>query len=148
MLLANAEGPQTFLLFLFLPLFICLWILVSYIGSALGGWSALAQRYREEFPPEGKSYWMRSAKIGSIYYRSCLAFCDCDKGLGISILWIFRCGHPPLFIPWEAFHNVRQESEGFISYTGADVGCPALAHVCLPHWLEERIKQANVAKAD
>ncbi len=91
---------------------------------------------------------MEYGKVGSIYYRSCLMLCDCDKGLAISVPWIFRIGHPPLFIPWEAFHNVRQESEGFTSYTGADIGSPALAHVCLPHWLEERIKQAKAGKVN
>jgi hypothetical protein len=67
--------------------------------------------------------------------------------LAISIFGPFRIGHPPLLIPWEALKNVRQEGEGFTTYIRADIGTPVSAHVCLPQWLEDRIKQAVAEKA-
>ncbi len=41
-------------------------------------------------------------------YGGCLTIVVNSEGIGLSILWPFRAGHPPLFIPWSEI-SIGQE---------------------------------------
>lgn len=43
-------------------------------------------------------------------YRHILAIGDSDEGLYLSVFFLFRFGHPPLFIPWADVTAVEQDN--------------------------------------
>ena len=88
----------------FLPLFPVffagMWVAVSVILSFAGGWRALSRAYPVSLPPSGRSFNLKSGRLGMTNYNGCLRFVAGAPGLGLSILFLFRVGHPPLFVPW------------------------------------------------
>jgi hypothetical protein len=113
-------------------------LLLSYIG----GWSRLAEHYRSDRSEWGKMFYLRSARVGWVGYGSCLTFGVSGAGLHMSVLFPFRVGHPPLFIPWGEFHNVY-EKRHFLFHIfdslDADIGNPIVAQVRLPSWMREYV---------
>lgn len=81
--------------------FVALWLSVSAILSWIGGWSALATRFRTA--PENATsrirlptaYMRAGVSSSSVIGLNCLA-----AGLSLSALLPFRFCHPPLLIPW------------------------------------------------
>ena len=37
-------------------------------------------------------------------YENCVTLKITDQGLHLSLIFIFRIGHPPLLVPWEEIH--------------------------------------------
>ena len=74
-----------------------------------GGWSALAGSYARSDRPEGTAFRFGSGNLGLASYRGCLWFVSGVRGLHVSVLFLFRPGHPPLFVPWSdvTAHAVR-----------------------------------------
>ena len=77
------------------------WIVISVFASRLSGWYALAKIYRLSSPFNGKLFrfrtlWMRFAT----HYGNCITTGVNSQGLHLSILFILRIGHDPLFMPW------------------------------------------------
>ena len=78
-----------------------LWVLMSFLISAMGGWGTLARYYRSELPFTGKTWRMRSARMGWFTrYGGVLTVGVNPAGLYLALLPLFRVGHPPLFVPW------------------------------------------------
>jgi hypothetical protein len=81
--------------------FIILWISVCKLISAAGGWRILARDYRANSLFDGKKLWLRSIGIRKwTNYSNCITVGANKYGLHLSVLPIFRIGHPPLFFPW------------------------------------------------
>jgi hypothetical protein len=53
-------------------------------------------------------------------YRNCLTFTANQQGLHVSIFFLFRSGHPPLWIPWSEI-TVHQETTFGLEYTRLEV---------------------------
>jgi hypothetical protein len=90
---------------LFVPLAVvgfALWFcFVSFALAHLGGWATLARAYRAWTPFAGTTRSGQSGAVGwSNYGNSLIVGCD-QRGLSLAVLFLFRAGHPPLFIPWE-----------------------------------------------
>ena len=84
-----------------LGLFIAIWIAATWLVSALGGWRALAERYRSDLPFTGQTWRMRSGRMGGVVrYNGLLTVGVNQAGLHLAVMPLFRPGHPPLFIPW------------------------------------------------
>ena len=82
--------------------FVCLWIIVSALISYLGGWWALSQYYLSKPHSVRKKWLFQSAAMRFMTsYGNCLNVGVTDRGLLLSVLFLFRFGHPPLLIPWE-----------------------------------------------
>lgn len=67
----------------------------------LSGWSRLAECYREERPFQGpkrrfQTLWLRWLT----HYGNCATVGADGFGLHLSMFFLLRLGHPPLFIPW------------------------------------------------
>lgn len=91
--------PSSVSLYIFF--FILLWICVCQLISIAGGWRILGRDYRAAAPFHGKKLWFKSA--GMRYwtnYNNCITVGANKYGLYLSVLPIFRVGHPPLFFPW------------------------------------------------
>src|SRR5579872_6088914 len=81
-------------------IFAGLWMGIGLLLSWIGGWQALAGRYRATQPFTGERFWMKSAAMGSVGYRNSVNLGADSSGLYLAVFPLFRVGHPPLFIPW------------------------------------------------
>lgn len=81
--------------------FILFWLVISLVISRMGGWSALAKRYRLEDSFDGERMRFRSGQMRyAMSYNNCLTIGADRRGLYLAVFFFFRLGHPPLFIPW------------------------------------------------
>lgn len=86
--------------FVVFPLF---WMgIVGLIGKA--AWGPLARVYpAEEWPARGFKLSMQSGRIGMSSYSGAINAVATPEGLYLRPTLFFRVGHPPVFIPWDAF---------------------------------------------
>jgi hypothetical protein len=105
---AAAEAPD-WLWPAFPVLFAGLWVGVLHAIARVGGWSALAASYARAQRPEGTAFRFCSGNFGLASYGGCLWLVSGVRGLDVSVLFLFRPAHPPLFIPWSDLtaHAVR-----------------------------------------
>ena len=81
--------------------FIILWICVCKLISAAGGWRMLAGDYAALSAFDGQKLWFKSVGMRRwTNYNHCITIGANKYGLHLSVLPIFRIGHPPLFFPW------------------------------------------------
>ena len=86
----------------FLPFFVLLWILVGFVVAQIGGWGELSRYYRAGNPFNGQRWSFRSGRMRlNMSYNNCLAVGANTQGLYVAVFFLFRTGHPPLFIPWQ-----------------------------------------------
>jgi hypothetical protein len=89
---------------LFLPFFVFIWVLASYVIALIGGWRALAGRDAAgaaEFT--GEKWSMQSGRMRwTTRYNGALTVGANAEGLYLGVLFMFRVGHPPLYVPWTA----------------------------------------------
>ena len=95
---------------LFLPF---MWVLVSWIISRAGGWALLGKVYlaQDSITSDGETWKFQSLQMRwGINYGNCVTVRANPLGLGLSVLWLLRIGHPPLLIPWAdiTIHRVRR----------------------------------------
>jgi len=85
--------------------FVALWICLVYLLALVSGWHHLARHFRAQEQPSGKT---RSAgpfnttiylRKGNLYQNILRLTAD-DDALYLSVVFLFRTGHPPLRIPW------------------------------------------------
>lgn len=78
-----------------------MWLAVTLVISAVGGWRALAACYRSDLPFTGRMWRFRPGMMGGIVrYNGALTIGVNPAGLYVAAMPLFRPGHPPLFIPW------------------------------------------------
>ena len=81
--------------------FIALWCAISLLASRLTGWAALARRFSSTTPFTGQTWNWQSARMRwTTHYGSCLTVGADPSGLYLSVMFLFRMGHAPLFLPW------------------------------------------------
>ncbi|MCP5306746.1 MAG: hypothetical protein H6953_14980 [Chromatiaceae bacterium] len=90
----------------FLPLFLIGWLVVSYHLGKESGWVNLSKRFMAKQPFEGQ-YHSGSGKIGSINYKNSLYVSYSQEGVSLKVPILFRVGHPPLLIPWHEVASVQ-----------------------------------------
>jgi len=108
----NAMPPY---LPLFLFAFVIAWLaLVCFLVSVLTGWHTLAKRFRAEGEPYGETRTV-SPLFSIVYlrywthYSSCVRLTAADDALYLSVIFLFRAGHPPLRIPWDEIQFSRDK---------------------------------------
>jgi len=89
-------NPLYFAIFL-----LVLWLLLNLIISRLTGWARMAAHYPNVGGFSGKLWRFQTitTRRGMGYKGSTTVGAD-SRGLYLSLLFIFRFGHPPLFVPW------------------------------------------------
>ena len=78
------------------------WIGTCFLISRMSGWAVLAERYRAvgaAVPAKQRSFRCALMRWNA-RYGNCLFFAADESGLRLSIIFILRPGHPPLFFPW------------------------------------------------
>lgn len=86
------------LLVVLFPLF---WSAVLLLIAHIGGWARIASEYRAWDAFEGRRWSFQSGQFGWTNYGNCLTVGTSPRGLHFSVLFLFRPGHPPIFVPWE-----------------------------------------------
>ena len=85
----------------YILLFLILWIGVCKLIAAAGGWGTLARDYRADSVFDSRKLWLKSLGMRKwTSYNNCINVGVNKYGLYLSVLPIFRVGHPPLFFPW------------------------------------------------
>lgn len=108
--------------------FIALWSAIVFAFSLIGGWWWLARRYRAAGRPEGgRSFPSTTGSVGISRYSGVLTVTTNERGMFIEISWIFRIGHPTLFIPWSDIRNARRSKLLYWEHVAFDIGDPKLA---------------------
>jgi len=81
--------------------FVILWILLNFIISRLTGWARMAAHYHKAGGFTGKVWRFQTitTRRGMGYRGSTNVGAD-SRGLHLSLFFLFRFGHPPLFVPW------------------------------------------------
>jgi PAS domain-containing protein len=105
-----------YVLVVFPVFFTVMWLGITGMLAAVGGWSELAQLYRE---PEGtvrapvQSFRMATLDLrrGGIplpaNYSNCAIVELAVEGLHLRTWAVFRFRHPPLLIPWTQIEQVQ-----------------------------------------
>jgi hypothetical protein len=105
----------------FFPLFALSWLAISALLSLIGGWHSLAQEFRAEDDGSGERFYFVSGGLGArfapVSYRGCLFVTVGDRGIRLSIFFLFRFLSPPLFIPWEEVSSVEERRFLFFRHT-------------------------------
>jgi hypothetical protein len=84
-----------------LPLLLLFWAGVSFLISRISGWSLLARHYRMADSFDGKRWRFQTCQMRWMTsYRNTLIIGGDRRGLHLSVLFLFRPGHPSLFVPW------------------------------------------------
>ncbi|MGE3247441.1 MAG: hypothetical protein AB7F96_09355 [Beijerinckiaceae bacterium] len=93
---------------------------VVYLVSRLSGWKSLAERFPAAGPPQGEPCTWASARLRYIagYNRSLIVHVSA-RGIHMQPMLLFRTGHEPVFIPWEAVEEVRER--GLSLFPAVDV---------------------------
>lgn len=73
----------------------------SFLFAHLGSWSALAAQYRDWNTFEGRVWRSQTGQVGMTNYGSSLNVGANDRGLHLSVVFLLRLAHPPLFFPWD-----------------------------------------------
>jgi hypothetical protein len=106
----------------FIVLFPIVWVAVCILLSRMSGWHKLAEKYIRIDFVSGEKWRFRSARLRhSVGYNGCVNFYANSEGLGISIFFPFRVGHPPLFIPWTDI-SISKETKFFRKMISFKVG--------------------------
>lgn len=126
--------------FVVFPLF---WCFVLWINSHVSGWQRLAARYRSGEEPKGKRWEGIQGRVGVVAYRGALACITNENGLFLQPAWIFRFGHPQLFLPWSDLHRVRRVQWLWLSMVSAKIGDPAIGSLALEAKIFEGSEAGN-----
>jgi hypothetical protein len=94
--------------------FIGFLIVLFMLVARLSGWTTLATFYRLSGSFSGQCWRFQSAELGwEIGYNNCLTVRVNPAGLYLSVFFLFRPGHPNLFIPCTEISVTRKK--GFLS---------------------------------
>jgi hypothetical protein len=109
---ASPDSIPNYFVVLFPVAFALFWIFICLVISVISGWRALAERFIERSEPCGQiktagpffyviymRYWC--------HYSSVIRMTAADDAFYLSVLALFRAGHPPLRIPWSEIHFVK-----------------------------------------
>ncbi len=91
----------------FLIVFPLFWMAICYLIAVLGGWQRLASDYRTEQTSPTPLVKGLSGYLGLSNYNGSINLGVSSEGMYLSVVFLFRAGHPPLFIPWEAVEKVK-----------------------------------------
>ncbi len=76
-------------------------VVLFWLIGRISGWSTLANIYRATGEFFGPTWKFQSGQFRwRMGYNHCLTFGANESGLFLSVFFLFRIGHPSLFIPW------------------------------------------------
>lgn len=102
--------------------FLLFWSLVVTLVSRLSGWQRLATDYEAVDEPSGTTFGWQSLRFGSFSnYSRVINITPSSEGLHLQPILMYRMGHKPLLIPWDAIEFKQVETIGFIWWCSAEI---------------------------
>jgi hypothetical protein len=99
----------------FIPFFVLLWCGILFLIAVFSGWVTLSRRFRLTSVFTGPTWEFRSAYMRwTSRCGNCLSIGADTAGLKLSVFFLFRPGHPPLFVPWGEISVARRRDFLFI----------------------------------
>lgn len=117
---------------LFLVGFVLIWSGVVYLLAWLSGWRRLARHYRCAKAPAGSVFGTLWAMLGPVNHRGTLQIQPAPEGLYLSMMALFRIGHPPLLIPWHAIKRQDGTQLSLVKMVALELGDPKITTLRLP----------------
>jgi hypothetical protein len=118
-------------------LFLGLWGGLSLAIAALGGWRRIASSYCASSEPVGRRYFMQQCNVGFIRYGNYTTIHTSPEGIHVAVLFVYRPGHRPLFIPWDAIRHAKVVRGFGIVRVQFEIGSPRIASMKLPRKIFE-----------
>lgn len=125
-------SPVLLVLLLFPVAFGVIWSSVVYLLAWVSGWQRLARHYRSARPPSGQPWGGFWAMIGPVSYRGTLTLQAAPEGLYLTMMVLFRLGHPTLLIPWHHIKRRANAPGSLFTWLTLELGEPQLATLRLP----------------
>jgi hypothetical protein len=114
----NQNFPVVFPFF-----FVGMWIIAGYWVALTSGWRLLAKRFRLQGTFTGQKWTMQSARMRWLsQYNNALTVGADSTGLFMATMFLFRTGHPPLFVPWSEITGVREARLLFVKFVEMRLG--------------------------
>ena len=121
---------------IFFPL---LWCGVVFLISRIGDWSRLAKHFSApDRKPSGTLHKGVLGSVGISQYKYTLIVHLNDEGFFLENMWLFRIGHPRLFIPWSAVSKREKKQVLMFHFNILTIGEPKIGKVALALELPER----------
>jgi hypothetical protein len=78
------------------------WVAVNFLISWIGGWFELSRTYRATQEFNGQIWRFQDVYLRLLTrYHGAVSVGASQEGLYLSVIFLVRPGHPPLFIPWQ-----------------------------------------------
>lgn len=116
---------------LFPVVFIPWWCFICWMIGGFSGWRRIAATYPAVEDATGTRFGAETGRVGLSNYKGVLVVHTTPTGMHLSVWTMFRPGHPPLFIPSSAVHNLRRRHYLWLELVAFDVGQPSIATVQL-----------------
>jgi hypothetical protein len=127
----------------FIPFFVLFWCAIIFSISAVSGWMVLARRFRPTSTFTGPNWSFQSARMRwTSRYGSCLTVGADPTGLQLSVFFLFRAGHPPLFVPWSEISVARRWKFLFVTQVKLMLGREEQIPFTISGTLADRIQAA------
>ncbi|HVC47890.1 MAG TPA: hypothetical protein VND90_11635 [Terracidiphilus sp.] len=137
-------NPFPLPLYFILPLFfVAVWILALTFSSLLSGWYTLANHFRSKLEPAGETrtatpfFWTVYFRYWT-HYSGIVRLITAADGLYLSVVLIFRPGHPSLRIPWNEM-QFSQTRRFFRTYVVLTLGNEERIPLRIPQRLADRL---------
>jgi hypothetical protein len=108
---ANPDNLSPYWLMLFFALWVAWMSLIIYLGSILSGWHRLSKRFLTRSKFTGQMMSTRPfINVCMKNWADCsgiLRIASDDHALYLSVVFLYRIGHPPLCIPWKEIQFSR-----------------------------------------
>ena len=122
--------------------FVAAWVIMFSLISRVGGWASLAEQYRCQETFTGTTWSFQKGQMRwMVGYNNCLTVGADPRGLYLSILFPFRLGHPPLFIPWRDISYSTKKFLG-ITYVELRLGREVPIPIRISYALAQKLKTA------
>lgn len=109
----------------FILLFSIAWPGTCAIISLTGGWHRLAKKFRSDSDIDGEKFRFASMTLGTglfpARYRNALFVTVGRSGVAMSVNFLFRVLHPPLFIPWTEVESAQRERSWLVNHVAVSL---------------------------
>ena len=123
-----------------------LWLAIFYVVARWGGWRSLASVYPSRGTPSGERFRMRSAQLrAGCNYNNCITFFSSPPGLHLSLPFVFRYQHPPMFIPWSELSSREERAWGTPVVVLTAARCPDIPIKLRRHFASRLLSGAGLA---
>lgn len=106
----NETITITMVIFAFIVIFPLFWSAIIFLISRLGGWGSMAEAYPSREPGSAQCFSLQSAILRFMSnYNAVVKICADEQGLYFSVMFLFRPGHSPFFVPWEEISGTKKQ---------------------------------------